>query len=85
MLPVDDVQGMKCLNFKVGVSGSALLSQKSGTCPISGFLRTRNLLWVLGSQEREFVVACYKMNGKLYPDTSVSEKAQKRFFRWVRE
>ncbi len=62
MLPVDDVQGMKCLNFKVGVPGSDLLSQ-----------------------EREFVVACYKMNGKLYPDTSVSEKAQKRFFRWVRE
>ncbi len=35
-------------------------------------------LWTL-----ESVVACYKMEDKLYPNTSVSENAKKRFFRWV--
>ncbi len=35
----------------------------------------------LGTQKSE--VACHKMKDKLYPDTSVSENAQKRFFRRV--
>ncbi len=32
---------------------------------------------------RESVVACYKMQNKLDPDTSVSENARKGFFRRV--
>jgi hypothetical protein len=38
----------------------------------------RPFLWTL-----EPVVACYKMKDKLYPKTSVSENAKKRFFRRV--
>jgi len=28
-------------------------------------------------------VACYEMKVKLYPDSSLPQNAQKRFFRWV--
>jgi len=33
-----------------------------------------------GSRSQEPVLTCYKIKDKLYPDTSVPEKAQKRFF-----
>jgi hypothetical protein len=57
--------------------------RKSRTRNPSGFTVPRNpgTRHSAGSPFLGNVVACYKKKGKLYPDTSVAENAQKRFFR----
>ncbi len=47
------------------------------------FLGTRTSAGFSFSGNWEPVVACYEMKDKLYPDTSVSQNAQKRFFRRI--
>ncbi len=78
-------------DVRLGVSGSGSRYQEPVNHSDSRFLRTRNVWWVPGSLflgirvpcSQKPVVACYEMKDKLYPDTSVSENEQKRFFRRV--
>ncbi len=76
--------GMYQSEKELGVSDSGFRSQKPGTQErkiYCWFRQELDPLWIPRSQEP--VVACYKMKARLYLDTSVSENALKRFFRWV--